>query len=86
MQIQVLRSLPKMITEKLSATLFVGGNMAIVIDYDECIGCETCVELCPEVFAMIDGEEKAMVKAPDSTADCVQEAIDSCPVEAISRE
>jgi ferredoxin len=63
-----------------------GGNMAIVIDHDECIGCETCVELCPEVFAMIDGEEKAMVKAPDSSADCVQDAIDGCPVSAISKE
>ena len=47
--------------------------MAIVLDHDECIGCETCVELCPEVFAMIDGEEKAMVKAQDSSADCVQD-------------
>lgn len=64
---------------------YLGGNMAIVIDHEECIGCETCVELCPEVFAMIDGEEKAMVKAPDSTADCVQDAIDSCPVDAIGR-
>ncbi|NCC05554.1 MAG: ferredoxin, partial [Proteobacteria bacterium] len=48
--------------------------------------CESCVELCPEVFAMIDGEEKAMVTAPDSTAECVQDAIDACPVEAISKE
>jgi ferredoxin len=63
-----------------------GGTMAIVIDHEECIGCETCVELCPEVFAMMDGEEKALVKAPDSKADCVQDAIDGCPVEAISRE
>jgi ferredoxin len=60
--------------------------MAIVIDYDECIGCETCVELCPEVFGMVDGEEKAMVKNPDSDAACVQDAIDGCPVEAIAKE
>jgi ferredoxin len=60
--------------------------MAIVIDQDECIGCETCVEMCPEVFAMIDGEEKAKVTAPDSDADCAEDAIDACPVQAISRE
>lgn len=59
--------------------------MAIVIDHDECIGCESCVELCPEVFGMIDGEEKAEVIAPDSTADCVDDAIDACPVTAISK-
>ncbi len=28
---------------------------------------------------MIDGEEKAMVKDPDSTADCVQDAIGRLP-------
>lgn len=60
--------------------------MAVVLDYDECIGCGSCVEVCPDVFAMIDGEEKAEVIDPDSTADCVEEAIDICPVEAISKE
>ncbi|WP_147821353.1 ferredoxin [Salidesulfovibrio onnuriiensis] len=59
--------------------------MAIVIDPDECIGCETCVELCPEVFEMDSDGEKAVVINPDSTADCVDEAIDTCPSEAISK-
>lgn len=59
--------------------------MAIVIDQEECIGCEACVELCPEVFALND-DEKAIAKDPDSTAECVQEAIDGCPVSAISRD
>ena len=60
--------------------------MSIVIDHDECIGCESCVEICPEVFALDDSGEKAVVIDPDSTADCVDEAIDTCPVEAISKE
>ena len=60
--------------------------MAIVIDVDECLGCETCVELCPEVFKMDDDGEKAVVIDPDSTLECVEEAIYSCPVEAISKE
>ena len=59
--------------------------MAIEIN-EECIGCETCVELCPEVFQMDDETEKAIVIAPDSNAECVEEAIDSCPVEAISKK
>ena len=57
-----------------------------VIDEDLCEGCESCVELCPEVFEM--GEDgKAHIKNPDAcdTCDC-QEAIDICPVEAISWE
>lgn len=60
--------------------------MAIVIDENECIGCETCVELCPDVFEMNEDSEKAVVKEPDSDLECVEEAIDSCPSEAISRE
>lgn len=59
--------------------------MAIIIDADACIGCETCVELCPDVFEMDGDGEKAIVTAPDSTAECVDEAIDTCPVEAITK-
>lgn len=60
--------------------------MAIVIDEDACVGCESCVEVCPEVFEMNDDGDKAVVKNPDSDADCVEEAIDLCPGEAISKE
>ncbi|MDL2216775.1 ferredoxin, partial [Desulfovibrio sp. OttesenSCG-928-M14] len=44
--------------------------MPITIN-EECIGCESCVELCPEVFEMDAGGERALVKDPDSNADCV---------------
>ncbi len=60
--------------------------MAIpVVDYDACIGCESCVELCPEVFEMRD--EKAWVINPDkcNTCDC-EEAVNACPAEAIKLE
>jgi len=60
--------------------------MAIpVVDYDECIGCGSCVELCPEVFEMRD--EKAWVIGPDkcNTCDC-QEAVNACPSDAITIE
>ncbi len=29
----------------------------VEIDADECVGCETCVELCPDIFAFNDDEE-----------------------------
>jgi ferredoxin len=59
--------------------------MAIIIDEDACMGCESCVELCPDVFEMTD-DEKAIVTNPDSDDECVDESIDSCPGEAITRD
>ncbi len=56
-----------------------------VVDYEACIGCGSCVELCPEVFEMRD--EKAWVIGVDkcNTCDC-QEAVNACPAEAITLE
>ncbi|MDJ0829260.1 MAG: ferredoxin [Desulfobacterales bacterium] len=59
----------------------------VVIDEDECTGCETCVELCPDVFEFNDDDEVAVViKAEGGPEDCIEDAIDSCPVECISWE
>jgi ferredoxin len=59
----------------------------VVIDKDECVGCESCVELCGEVFAFNADEEKAEVIMPEGgPEDCIEEAIASCPTECISWE
>lgn len=56
----------------------------VKINNETCIGCGTCPAVCPEVFEMKG--EKAHVKSGQagSSAPCVKEAIDSCPVDAIS--
>jgi len=51
---------------------------------EDCIACERCVEICPEVFEM--GETYAEVKVddvPPEYEDEVREAADECPVSAI---
>jgi ferredoxin len=54
-----------------------------VVDYETCIGCGSCVEICPEVFEL-RSDEKAWVKGLDKCDTCnCQEAIDLCPVQAI---
>lgn len=58
----------------------------LVVDQELCIGCGSCVEICPEVFELNE-EEKSYVKNQEAcdTCDC-EEAINTCPVEAISWE
>lgn len=58
----------------------------VVIDEQECEGCETCVELCPVVFEFDEEAEVARVINPEAEAECIEEAIDSCPVECIHWE
>lgn len=59
----------------------------VLIDRDECIGCEACVGTCPAVFGFDADEGKAFViEGSDPETDCVEEAIASCPVSCISKE
>jgi ferredoxin len=59
----------------------------VIIDTEECIGCESCVELCPEVFAFDAEAEKARVEQPEGGDEaCIEDAITNCPVECISWE
>ena len=59
----------------------------VIIVTEECIGCESCVEICPEVFAFDENEEKAYVILEEGgPEDLIQEAIDTCPTECIHWE
>lgn len=53
----------------------------VKVDEDKCIGCGACEATCPDGFEMKD--DKAHVK--DANAKCIDEAISTCPVEAISK-
>ena len=57
-----------------------------LIDWEECIGCGSCAEICPEVFEVRD-DAKAYVIGEDKCSTCsCEEAVDICPVEAITIE
>lgn len=57
----------------------------VKINKKKCIGCGACAATCPEVFEMND-EGKAEIKAnAKKDAKCIKEAINNCPVDAISK-
>jgi ferredoxin len=59
--------------------------MKVSVDQDTCIGSGNCEATCPEVFEVRDG--KSHVKedsVPENLEDKAQEAVDGCPVQAIS--
>ena len=57
----------------------------VYIEQEDCIGCEACVELCPEVFAFNSDLVKAYVVMPTGgDQKCIDEASATCPVSCIS--
>lgn len=59
----------------------------VFIETEECIGCQSCVELCSEVFAFDEEEEKAYVLDPDGADEaCVEDALEACPSACITLE
>ncbi len=56
--------------------------MKVKIDKEVCIGCGSCVAICPDVFELNDNN-KAEVKEEESGSACIKEAEEICPVDAI---
>ncbi len=61
--------------------------MKVIIDEEVCIGCETCTEICPEVFRMDEIKEKAeVIQSEGGSESCIDEAMEACPVSCIHWE
>ena len=59
--------------------------MGVSVDKKTCIGCGSCVAICPEVFEM-NGDKsvvKASAKKKGEMPSCAKEAEQACPVDAI---
>lgn len=54
-----------------------------VVDPNKCIGCGMCTVIAPATFVMKDGKS-VVVEKPTDSEEKIQEAIESCPVGAIS--
>jgi ferredoxin len=58
--------------------------MKVKVDEETCVGNETCVDICPEIFEMNgDVAVAKMEEVPENLEEKCREAAESCPVEAI---
>jgi ferredoxin len=62
--------------------------MRPVVDQELCIGCGACEEICPDVFQVGDDGFSHVIAADPAAAcaaaGCCEEAVEECPVDAIS--
>ena len=61
--------------------------MKPIVNQELCIGCGTCEGICPEVFKLKDGKAQVIeLENYTSYKDKIDQAVNSCPVQAISIE
>ena len=57
----------------------------VIINEEACIGCGTCVALCPDNF-LLKGDKAIVAKKEVENIDCISDAASSCPVQCITTE
>ena len=63
--------------------------MKVLIDVDLCTGCGLCEETCPDIFKLNEDDDVAELTKNDydeNDEECIEEAIESGPTEAITTE
>jgi ferredoxin len=57
------------------------------VDKDSCIGSGNCEATCPNIFKVSGGKSTVQINpVPEEEEDCFRDAVDGCPVGAISAE
>ena len=54
----------------------------VQVDTKKCIGCGLCASICPAVFEMEGSKARVKCQKKDK---CVDKAVTSCPVSAITK-
>ncbi|NLI61474.1 MAG: ferredoxin [Clostridiales bacterium] len=62
--------------------------MKVFVDQDLCISCGLCISICDEVFFWNDDDKAQAIDSdvPEEFIDDVNEAVESCPTDAIQYE
>jgi len=56
----------------------------VTVDQETCIGCGNCQDVCPDVFIVEDDEKSHLKKGAPLDKECIEEAAQNCPVNAIT--
>jgi ferredoxin len=56
----------------------------IKVDKECCIGCGSCVAICPELFELEDDGKSHAKKDEIEESGCAQQAAEACPVSCIN--
>ena len=59
---------------------------APVVDIGECVDCECCLELCPEVFRKNEMGYIEVISIPECPETTIREAMNMCPTDCITWE
>ncbi len=62
--------------------------MKIIQEHEKCIGCGSCVAICPKYWEISDDGKAKLIGAKENElevdkVECNQEAADACPVQCI---
>jgi len=63
--------------------------MKLKVDKEKCIGCGTCASLCSRVFELKDGHAEVISTDEallEKNKESINQAMEACPVQAITLE
>ncbi|MDD2554692.1 MAG: ferredoxin [Desulfotomaculaceae bacterium] len=62
--------------------------MRLIVDQELCISCGACIDVCPEVFDWNEDDKAHSIvdEVPVAVEDQANEALESCPTDAISED
>lgn len=63
--------------------------MKVLVEADLCTGCGLCEETCPDIFKLNEDDDVAEITKTDydeNDEECIEEAVEICPTEAIITE
>ena len=63
----------------------ISDNYEGIVDQDLCISCGLCISICEDVFSWNEDDKAEAIddEIPEDLVEDVEEAVESCPTEAI---